>query len=248
MFPVAGPIILKATLARIGYSYQLGVAPTLEGASILADGTRGLTITRVTFREIWGFPVLICSSQRVRIEDGGIFVAYGATDGLFELTEILRGTELPIQELLEFLQKAEEEYEQQISVQRNQGGGGGGGSAQQQELAEIRGRILERLERLLPVVQGTGSVYETDLFGPLVEGILGRASRPEPFGVRVIGAYFPNGQAPDSEKFVYKMRWQEALQEAHKVAQQFPTDEQAHNLPQWVEEGDRSRGGPTAGP
>ena len=30
-------------------------------------------------------------------------------------------------------------------------------------------------------------------------------------GTRVIGAYFPNGQAPDSEKFVYKMRWLEAL-------------------------------------
>ncbi len=32
-------------------------------------------------------------------------------------------------------------------------------------------------------------------------------------GVRVIGAYFPNGQAPDSDKFVYKMRWLEALQQ-----------------------------------
>lgn len=30
-------------------------------------------------------------------------------------------------------------------------------------------------------------------------------------GVRVIGAYFPNGQAPDSEKFVYKMGWLNAL-------------------------------------
>ncbi|MFY8053918.1 MAG: exodeoxyribonuclease III, partial [Limnohabitans sp.] len=30
-------------------------------------------------------------------------------------------------------------------------------------------------------------------------------------GVRVIGAYFPNGQAPDSDKFVYKMRWLTAL-------------------------------------
>lgn len=29
--------------------------------------------------------------------------------------------------------------------------------------------------------------------------------------VRVIGGYFPNGQAPDSDKFVYKMRWQDAL-------------------------------------
>ncbi|MBQ0935049.1 exodeoxyribonuclease III [Ideonella paludis] len=31
-------------------------------------------------------------------------------------------------------------------------------------------------------------------------------------GVRVIGAYFPNGQAPDSDKFVYKMAWLDALQ------------------------------------
>jgi exodeoxyribonuclease-3 len=29
--------------------------------------------------------------------------------------------------------------------------------------------------------------------------------------VRVIGGYFPNGQAPDSDKFVYKMAWQDAL-------------------------------------
>lgn len=32
-------------------------------------------------------------------------------------------------------------------------------------------------------------------------------------GLRVIGAYFPNGQAPDSDKFVYKMRWLDALRE-----------------------------------
>ncbi len=31
-------------------------------------------------------------------------------------------------------------------------------------------------------------------------------------GVRVIGAYFPNGQAPDSDKFTYKMRWLTGLQ------------------------------------
>jgi len=30
-------------------------------------------------------------------------------------------------------------------------------------------------------------------------------------GVRVIGGYFPNGQAPDSDKFVYKMKWLDAL-------------------------------------
>ncbi len=30
-------------------------------------------------------------------------------------------------------------------------------------------------------------------------------------GLRVIGAYFPNGQAPASDKFSYKMRWLDAL-------------------------------------
>jgi exodeoxyribonuclease III len=32
-------------------------------------------------------------------------------------------------------------------------------------------------------------------------------------GVRVVGAYFPNGQAPDSDKFQYKMRWLAALRD-----------------------------------
>jgi exodeoxyribonuclease III len=32
-------------------------------------------------------------------------------------------------------------------------------------------------------------------------------------GVRVVGAYFPNGQAPHSDKFVYKMAWLAALQQ-----------------------------------
>lgn len=32
-------------------------------------------------------------------------------------------------------------------------------------------------------------------------------------GVRVISAYFPNGQAPDSDKFQYKLRWIAALRD-----------------------------------
>jgi exodeoxyribonuclease-3 len=35
--------------------------------------------------------------------------------------------------------------------------------------------------------------------------------------IRVICAYFPNGQAPGSEKFLYKMRWLEALQQFLKT-------------------------------
>jgi exodeoxyribonuclease III len=32
-------------------------------------------------------------------------------------------------------------------------------------------------------------------------------------GVRVVGAYFPNGQSPDSDKFQYKMQWLKALRD-----------------------------------
>lgn len=32
-------------------------------------------------------------------------------------------------------------------------------------------------------------------------------------GVRIVGAYFPNGQAPGTDKFAYKLRWMDALRE-----------------------------------
>lgn len=38
------------------------------------------------------------------------------------------------------------------------------------------------------------------------------------------------------EKHIRGEKWQEALAEAHRIAQSFPTDEQAHNLPQHVEQ------------
>ena len=42
-------------------------------------------------------------------------------------------------------------------------------------------------------------------------------------GVRVVGGYFPNGQAPDSDKFSYKMRWLQALREwLHAELQRHP--------------------------
>jgi hypothetical protein len=64
-----------------------------------------------------------------------------------KLAAITPDAALPFEhKALQILQKAEEEYEQQISVQRNAGGGGGGGgSAQQQELAEIFEQELEKM-------------------------------------------------------------------------------------------------------
>jgi alanyl-tRNA synthetase len=42
------------------------------------------------------------------------------------------------------------------------------------------------LERLLPIVQGVSSIYETDLLLPIVENIRALATQPEPFAIRVI--------------------------------------------------------------
>jgi hypothetical protein len=46
---------------------------------------------------------------------------------------------------LQILQKAEEEYQTQVSVQRQQGGGGGGGGQMQQELADIFEQELDKM-------------------------------------------------------------------------------------------------------
>jgi exodeoxyribonuclease-3 len=43
--------------------------------------------------------------------------------------------------------------------------------------------------------------------------IAGTLVHPTVGPIRVVGGYFPNGQAPDSDKFVYKMRWLDALQQ-----------------------------------
>src|SRR5688500_2464294 len=53
----------------------------------------------------------------------------------------------PENKALQILQKAEEEYETQVAVQRGQqcGGGGGGGGAMQQELADLFEQDLDQL-------------------------------------------------------------------------------------------------------
>ena len=51
----------------------------------------------------------------------------------------------PENKALQLLQKAEEEYETQISVQQGGGGGGGGGGAVQQELAELFDQELNQM-------------------------------------------------------------------------------------------------------
>ena len=61
---------------------------------------------------------------------------------------------------------------------------------------------------LISRTEGTGVVKNI----PGFEDEMARVIAATYDGVRVIGAYFPNGQAPGSDKFAYKMRWLDALQ------------------------------------
>jgi exodeoxyribonuclease-3 len=47
---------------------------------------------------------------------------------------------------------------------------------------------------------------------PTLDDPMARVISAKVLGLRVIGAYFPNGQDPLSDKFVYKMKWLSALQ------------------------------------
>jgi exodeoxyribonuclease-3 len=46
---------------------------------------------------------------------------------------------------------------------------------------------------------------------PGFEDEMARVISAKVLGVQIIGAYFPNGQSPESDKFVYKMKWLEGL-------------------------------------
>lgn len=67
---------------------------------------------------------------------------------------------------------------------------------------------------LISKVQGTEVIRNIPGFEDDMSRVIA-ATYPDGMGgsVRVIGAYFPNGQAPDSDKFSYKMRWLSALRE-----------------------------------
>ena len=65
--------------------------------------------------------------------------------------------------------------------------------------------------------------------------------------IRLISAYFPNGQSPDSDKFVYKLAWLKALENwlSEELAQNSrlallgdfniaPTDDDVHDPAKWI--------------
>jgi exodeoxyribonuclease-3 len=53
--------------------------------------------------------------------------------------------------------------------------------------------------------------FEDDMSRVITGTVVPEGAAPGDAGVRVIGAYFPNGQEPGSDKFEYKMEWLTAL-------------------------------------
>ncbi len=64
------------------------------------------------------------------------------------------------------------------------------------------------------LVRDTLGVDETDVVKniPGFEDAQQRVIAATVNGVRIVSAYFPNGQAPGTDKFAYKMQWLDALQ------------------------------------
>lgn len=63
------------------------------------------------------------------------------------------------------------------------------------------------------VLARTAAIEDVVRNNPVFEDDQARIIAATVNGVRVVGAYFPNGQAPGTDKFAYKMRWLNGLQE-----------------------------------
>ena len=85
----------------------------------------------------------------------------------------------PEQKALQFLQKAEEEYEVQVSMQRGGGGGGGGNSAMAQDLADLFELELDRMSNQYETAQRAQQQQSDQQLDELLEKLKELARRQE---------------------------------------------------------------------
>jgi chromosome segregation ATPase len=86
----------------------------------------------------------------------------------------------PEQKALQFLQKAEEEYETQIQIQRQQGGGGGGGGGQMaQDLADLFEMELDKMANQYETRQQASQQQSDQKLDELLEKLKELARRQE---------------------------------------------------------------------
>jgi hypothetical protein len=86
----------------------------------------------------------------------------------------------PEQKALQFLQKAEEEYETQVQIQRQQGGGGGGGGGQMaQDLADLFEMELDKMANQYETRQQASQQQSDQKLDELMEKLKDLARRQE---------------------------------------------------------------------
>ena len=85
----------------------------------------------------------------------------------------------PEQKALQFLQRAEEEYEVQVSMQRGGGGGGGGNSAMAQDLADLFELELDRMSNQYETAQRAQQQQADQQLDELMEKLKELARRQE---------------------------------------------------------------------
>jgi hypothetical protein len=85
----------------------------------------------------------------------------------------------PEQKALQFLQKAEEEYELQVSMQRGGGGGGGGQSSMAQDLADLFELELDRMANQYETTQRASQQNADQKLDELMEKLKELARRQE---------------------------------------------------------------------
>jgi hypothetical protein len=85
----------------------------------------------------------------------------------------------PEQHALEFLQKAEEEYELQVSASRNQGGGGGGGDKMAEELADLFELEVDRMANQYETAERAAQQQADQKIDELAEKLKELARRQE---------------------------------------------------------------------
>ena len=85
----------------------------------------------------------------------------------------------PEQKALQFLQKAEEEYDTQIQIQRQQGGGGGGGGQMAQDLADLFEMELDKMANQYETRQQASQQQSDQKLDELMEKLKDLARRQE---------------------------------------------------------------------
>jgi hypothetical protein len=138
----------------------------------------------------------------------------------------------PEQKALQVLQKAEEEYEVQVSMQRGGGGGGGGQTATAQELAELFEMELDRVANQYETAQRASQQTMDQQVDELMEKLRELARRQEQEAERQRQRALAGQQASGGSAGSQQRALAEQVEEAARRLEQLSREENRSDLAQ----------------